>query len=236
MGHKKRRVVVFSGAGMSAESGIATFRDENGLWQNYKIEEVATPDAWKAKPSMVQEFYNLRRRNIRESSPNLAHLQITELQEVESVLIITQNIDDLHERAGSHSVLHLHGNIMLAKSSGPNAEKKYYPVEGDLNLKTDFCDEGYPLRPHVVWFGEDVPNYEVAQKEMQDADCLIVIGTSLNVYPAAGLIHCVSKSCKCFVIDPNVNELNVPNSFELIPMGAIDGMKFLMNSYFKKEG
>lgn len=233
---KTNKIVIFSGAGMSAESGLSTFRDNNGLWENYKIEDVATPESWKANPSMVQEFYNLRRRNIRSSEPNEAHFRIAELEKNESVLVITQNIDDLHERAGSKRVLHLHGNIMLAKSSGPHPEKKYYPVKGDLDLNKNFCDEGYPLRPHVVWFGEDVPNYEVASKEMENASVLIVIGTSLNVYPAAGLIHYVPQDCKCYVIDPKADALRLPKNFELIKKSAVEGMHYFLKNYAKKEG
>lgn len=221
----RKKIIVFSGAGMSAESGIATFRDTGGLWENYRIEEVATPDAWKANPEKVQHFYNLRRKNIRESEPNDAHFAIALLEENYEIVVITQNIDDLHERAGSKNVLHLHGNIMLGKSSGPKQEEKYYPIEEDLDLNRDVCDDGYPLRPHVVWFGEDVPNYEKALALIQTADVLIVIGTSLNVYPAAGLIHYAPKECRCFVIDPNAEALNVPNSFTVLALGAVDGIK-----------
>jgi NAD-dependent deacetylase len=220
-----QKVIIFSGAGMSAESGIATFRDSGGLWENYNIEEVATPHAWNTNPEKVQHFYNLRRKNIREASPNEAHISIAQMESNFDVTVITQNIDDLHERAGSSDVLHLHGNIMLAKSSGPNQEKRYYPIEGDLDLKKDFCEDGYPLRPHVVWFGEDVPNYEKALSIIQEASVFIVIGTSLNVYPAAGLIHYAPPGCKCFVVDPNVDELSVPKHFSVIKTGAVEGMK-----------
>lgn len=221
----KHHIVFFSGAGMSAESGISTFRDTGGLWENYKIEEVATPEAWRANPGKVQHFYNLRRANIREALPNEAHFEIAKLESDCNVTVITQNIDDLHERAGSRNVLHLHGNIMLAKSSGPKREKRYYPVEDSLDINKDFCDDGYPLRPHVVWFGEDVPNYEKALSLIRKASVFVVIGTSLNVYPAAGLIHYAPKNCQCFLIDPNVDELNVPDNFTVIKLGAVEGMK-----------
>lgn len=221
----KTQIIVFSGAGMSAESGIATFRDTGGLWENYKIEEVATPEAWNANPNLVQQFYNLRRRNIALAKPNQAHLDIVELENYFDVTVITQNIDDLHERAGSSNVLHLHGNIMLAKSSGPKKESKYYPVYGDLDISKDFCDDGYPLRPHVVWFGESVPNYDVAQQIIQSADVLIVIGTSLNVYPAAGLIHATNPNCLCILIDPNSSEIQVPSHFKSIQKSAVEGIK-----------
>lgn len=223
----EKKVVVFSGAGMSAESGIATFRDSNGLWENYKIEEVATPEAWNKNPQIVQKFYNIRRNNILNAQPNEAHYSVAKLQSKHLVTVITQNIDDLHERAGSSNVLHLHGNIMFAKSSGPNKEKKYYPVTGDLDLAKDFCDDGYPLRPHVVWFGEDVPNYTKALEIIQEADVLIVIGTSLNVYPAAGLIHYAPQHCACYVIDPSIQQNQLPGQFTLLQMGAVEGMKLL---------
>lgn len=219
------KLVVFSGAGMSAESGISTFRDTGGLWEKYKIEDIATPDAWNANPEKVQQFYNLRRINIRESQPNEAYFEIANLESGFEVVVITQNIDDLHERAGSTDVLHLHGNIMLAKSSGPNKELKYYPVEGSLDLTKDFCDDGFPLRPHVVWFGEDVPNYEKALSLIREAAVFIVIGTSLNVYPAAGLIHYTPNDCRCFLIDPNADELNAPGHFFVVKSGAVEGMK-----------
>lgn len=219
------KIIIFSGAGMSAESGISTFRDTGGLWENYKIEEVATPEAWNANPEKVQHFYNLRRRNIRESAPNEAHFEIARLERSNEVTVITQNIDDLHERAGSSNVLHLHGNIMLAKSSGPGKDNKYYPVEDSLDVTKDFCDDGFPLRPHVVWFGEDVPNYEVALSMIREAAVFIVIGTSLNVYPAAGLIHYTPENCKCFLIDPNAEELSVPGHFTLVKAGAVEGMR-----------
>lgn len=229
------KIVVFSGAGMSAESGIATFRDTGGLWENYRIEEVATPDAWNANPEKVQHFYNLRRQNIRESEPNEAHFEIAGLESDYAITVITQNIDDLHERAGSSNVLHLHGNIMQAKSSGPKREDKYYPVEDSLDVSRDFCDDGYPLRPHVVWFGEDVPNYEKALSIIREASVLIVIGTSLNVYPAAGLIHYTPVDCRCFLIDPNVEELNVPGHFTLVKTGAVEGMKKVVELMKKKR-
>lgn len=221
-----KQIVFFSGAGMSAESGISTFRDSNGLWENYDVAEVATPEAWLKNPKLVQEFYNARRKNILEASPNKAHIIIAQLEENYSVSVITQNIDDLHERAGSKSVMHLHGNIRLAKSSGPNSEKKFYPIEGDtLDLETDFCDDGYPLRPHVVWFGENVPMYEKVIPIIESADIFIVIGTSLNVYPAAGLIHYCNPKATRFLIDPKADELTVPSHFQVIRKTATDGLK-----------
>lgn len=221
----KPRLIVFSGAGMSAESGIATFRDTGGLWEQYSIEDVATPDAWRRNSSLVTDFYNQRRKQILETQPNDAHLQLQSLESYFNVEIITQNIDDLHERAGSSNVLHLHGNIRLAKSSGPNPEKEFYNVNGWELKSTDTCREGYALRPHVVWFGEEVPMLEVAAEKMALADYLIVIGTSLNVYPAAGLVHVAPKHAKKFLIDPNAHELNVPVDFEVIAANASEGLR-----------
>lgn len=229
-----KRLVIFSGAGMSAESGISTFRDSNGLWENYKIEEVASPKAWEENPKMVQNFYNIRRRNILQAEPNDAHLLVAKLDQYFETTVITQNIDDLHERAGSKNVLHLHGNIMLAKSSSPQKEQKYYPISGDLDIENDFCDDGYPLRPHVVWFGEDVPNYPIALEIIKEADYLIVIGTSLVVYPAAGLIHYAKNSCENFIIDPNLEDSMIPNNFQFYKMKASEGMEILMKILIKE--
>ncbi|MDG1331558.1 MAG: Sir2 family NAD-dependent protein deacetylase [Crocinitomicaceae bacterium] len=206
-------IIVFSGAGMSAESGIETFRDSNGLWENYRIEDVATPQAWAKDPDLVTNFYNERRRTIIQATPNDAHLGVKSLEEIGEVLVITQNIDDLHERAGSSNVLHLHGNIRQAKSSGPNQEKEYYPIDGWKLDHTTICPDGYRLRPHVVWFGEDVPCYEEAAIQLDQADILIVIGTSLQVYPAAGLIQFAAKAQQKFIIDPKADELCVPSDF-----------------------
>lgn len=225
-----QKVVVFSGAGMSAESGINTFRDSDGLWEQHRIEDVATPEAWARDPALVQRFYNERRKHILTADPNAAHKLIAELDDFFDVQVITQNIDDLHERAGSHNVLHLHGNIRYAKSSGPQAQytQEFFPIEGtDLNLETDKCPEGYPLRPHVVWFGEAVPAYEDASVSVHTADIFIVIGTSLAVYPVAGLIHQIRPSCRAFYIDPKANYQRVPEQYQLIKAGASEGMKKL---------
>jgi NAD-dependent deacetylase len=222
------KIVFFSGAGMSAESGIGTFRDSGGLWEQYRIEEVATPEAWAKDSEKVQTFYNMRRKQIMEALPNKAHQFIAELSTDHDVTVITQNIDDLHERAGSKQVLHLHGNIRYAKSSGPNAENAYYPIDGwELRL-TDKCPEGYPLRPHVVWFGEAVPMYDEVLPVIRAAEIFVVIGTSLNVYPAAGLIHYAENAKRKFLIDPNANEFSLPSGFEVIPKGAEEGMEMLI--------
>lgn len=233
MNNVRQNVVVFSGAGMSAESGVNTFRDSNGLWENYAIEDVATPQAWERNPNLVQKFYNERRRQILSVAPNAAHYLIADLQNSFDVQVITQNIDDLHERAGSQQVLHLHGEIRKAKSSGPNAEKKYYPIEGWELTKEDCCEEGYPLRPHVVWFGEPVPLLETAAEVISRADVLIVIGTSLQVYPAAGLIHYAPQKARKIIIDPKVHEMNIPHQFERLCHSAIEGMKWVFQELNK---
>ncbi|MFY6079279.1 SIR2 family NAD-dependent protein deacylase [Acinetobacter baumannii] len=226
------KLVVFSGAGMSAESGISTFRDSNGLWENYDIQQVATPEAWERNPALVQRFYNERRKNILEAQPNEAHQYIAKLQDYYDVQVITQNIDDLHERAGSQNVLHLHGNIRLAKSSGPDAQytTQFYEVNGwKLDLEQDFCPDGYPLRPHVVWFGEAVPAYEEAIRLVQNADIFIVIGSTLSVYPVAALVHEIPHYTKAYYIDPQADHSRVPPQYKLLNMTATEGMHELFN-------
>ncbi len=223
------KICVFSGAGMSAESGISTFRDSNGLWENYCIEEVATPQAWVKDPDLVTAFYNARRKNVLEAEPNAAHMAIASLESWAKVQVITQNIDDLHERAGSSEILHLHGQIRMAKSSGPHQEKAYYPIKGWELTEEDLCPDGYRLRPHVVWFGEAVPAYEEAASILHQADALIVIGTSLQVYPAAGLIHYAENAQMKCIIDPKANELDVPTSFKKINAPASEGMQQIID-------
>jgi NAD-dependent deacetylase len=196
-----KRIVIFSGAGMSAESGISTFRDTGGLWERYKIEDVATPEAFARNPTLVLDFYNRRRRQIAEVSPNAAHLAAARLQEKFETVIITQNIDDLHERAGASQVIHLHGEITKARSS---TDPDYVVDIGykDIHLG-DLCPTGGQLRPHIVWFGEEVPMMDAAVSIISNCDILITVGTSLKVYPAAGLIYSVSPSCKHYYIDSN---------------------------------
>lgn len=220
----KKKIVVLSGAGISAESGISTFRDSNGLWENFRIEEVATPEAWSSNPDLVNRFYNQRRKQIIEAQPNPAHEFLRELESQYHVVIITQNIDDLHERAGSQYVVHLHGNIRLAKSSGPNQEKKYYPINHWELTSADVCEEGFQLRPHVVWFGESVPEMERAIALLADADYLIVIGTSLKVYPAAQLVHHTPSWCKKIIIDPKAKELTVDSQFIVLEKSAVESV------------
>lgn len=227
------KVVVFSGAGMSAESGISTFRDSGGLWEKYDIMEVATPEAWMRDPDLVTDFYNMRRKQILETHPNAAHHLIAEMEDEYEVQVVTQNIDNLHERAGSSNVLHLHGNITLAKSSGPNQEKKFYPIEGWELTAKDKCDDGFRLRPHVVWFGEAVPAYDDAAKVIESAEYFIVIGTSLQVYPAAGLVNYARNSKMNFLIDPNAHEISGLTNFKVINQSATEGIKLAFDEIKK---
>ena len=219
------KIIVFSGAGMSAESGISTFRDSNGLWENYDIHDVATPEAWKNNPDLVTRFYNQRRKQIISAQPNSAHIAIAELGKRANVFVITQNIDDLHERAGSKNVLHLHGNIRLSKSSGPNAEKKYYPITGVSLSEKDLCPEGYRLRPHVVWFGEPVPMMEKAAELISTSTHFIIVGSSLQVYPAAGLVDYSPKEALKWIIDPKANNLGIHSDFRCIQKTAVEGIQ-----------
>jgi NAD-dependent deacetylase len=195
-----KKLVVFTGAGISQESGIKTFRDSGGLWEEYDIMEVATPEAWAKNPELVLEFYNKRRKQALEAKPNRAHEIIAELENHFVVQIITQNIDDLHERAGSTNVLHLHGEITKVRSV---ATEEIYTIGDKPTFINDFCKDGHQLRPHIVWFGEEVPNMEVAQELAKTADILLIVGTSLNVYPAAGLVHETSEKCDKYLIDPS---------------------------------
>lgn len=193
-----KRLVVFSGAGMSAESGLRTFRDSDGLWEQFDINEVATPEAWENNPAMVLDFYNQRRKQVLEANPNAAHQALVELEKHFDVQIITQNIDDLHERAGSHNVLHLHGQIQYARST--KSDQVLYPIHKPLAIG-DLAPDGGQLRPHVVWFGEPVPEFDRAAKAVAEAEILIVIGTSLKVYPAAGLIFHAQPMIPMYIVD-----------------------------------
>jgi len=197
-----KRIVVLTGAGISAESGLKTFRDSDGLWEGYNIEDVATPQAWQRNPQLVQDFYNMRRKDVLSAQPNAAHYALAKLEERFDVTIITQNIDDLHERAGSTKVVHLHGIITRSQSS-INPELTY-PIEGWELKMGEVCELGSPLRAHVVWFGEDVPMIEQAAKICADAELFILTGTSLAVYPAAGLVHYVRTGVKKYIVDPNI--------------------------------
>ena len=199
-----KKVVVFTGSGISAESGLKTFRDSDGLWENYNIEDVATPQAWSRDRAMVQEFYNMRRKQVLDAKPNSAHVALASLESKFDVHIITQNIDDLHERAGSSKVVHLHGEIRKARSSVD--PRLIYDVEGWEIKEGEKCEKGSQLRPHIVWFGEMVPELEKAAMIISRAEIFIVIGTSLLVYPAAGLIEYAPADSKKYFIDPNATE------------------------------
>ena len=198
-----KKVVVFTGAGVSAESGVKTFRDSDGLWRHYRFEDVASPQAWHNDPELVLEFYNIRRKQLLEVSPNPAHLALVKLEEKFEVQIITQNVDDLHERAGSKNVFHLHGEIRKSRSTAdPNL---IYNIEGWELKFGDTCEKGSQLRPHVVWFGEQVDTFSAATEIATAADIFIVIGTSLVVYPAAGLVDYVPDLSPKYLIDPKAN-------------------------------
>lgn len=197
----RKHIVVFSGAGISAESGISTFRDSGGLWEKYDVKDVATPQAWRNNPELVLKFYNERRKQVLDASPNPAHKALVDLEQKFDVTIITQNVDDLHERAGSKNVIHLHGEIRKSRSTYD--PQLIYTIKGwELN-PGDRCAQGSQLRPHIVWFGEMVPEMERAQDVTATADILITVGTSLNVYPAAGLVHAAPGACQKFIVDPN---------------------------------
>lgn len=207
-----KKVVVLTGAGISAESGIKTFRDSGGLWEEHRVEDVATFDAWERNQSLVLEFYNQRRKQLYECSPNAAHYALAELEKKFDVQIITQNVDDLHEQAGSTKVLHLHGELKKARSTVD--DELVYNIEGWELKKGDKCEKGSQLRPHIVWFGEVVPNIVPAAQLSSEADIYLVIGTSLNVYPAAGLLNYVPNSVPKYLVDPNSS--GVPGISNLI--------------------
>lgn len=196
------KIVVLTGAGISAESGIKTFRDSDGLWEGHDVMEVASPQGWETNRDLVTEFYNLRRAQLLEVKPNAAHKAFAALEKDFEVNIITQNVDDLHERAGSNSVIHLHGELLKVRSSIDD----HYIVEWkkDLNPE-DICPKGSPLRPHIVWFGEQVPLLETAANVVAEADALFIIGTSMQVYPAASLVHCAKPNVPIYFIDPKPN-------------------------------
>lgn len=225
----KKKLVVLSGAGISAESGVKTFRDSNGLWENHRIEDVASPEGFERNPEMVLDFYNARRKQLNEVEPNEAHLILAELEEYFEVRIITQNVDDLHERAGSSKIIHLHGE--LKKARPVNSDSKIIPWEKDLNLG-DLSSEGVQLRPHIVWFGEMVPEMDEAVKIAENADVFLVIGTSMQVYPAAGLIQYIPDHCEVFVIDPQLDNkfVKAENFFKT---SATEGMRKLKDRLLK---
>lgn len=222
---EKKKMVVLTGAGMSAESGISTFRDSGGLWEKYRIEDVATPEAFAKNPALVLDFYNLRRKQLDEVQPNEGHETLARLQEFFDVHIITQNVDNLHERAGSKTILHLHGELTKVRST------KFPELIYDIGTKPihlgDVCEKGAQLRPHIVWFGEAVPAIEEAIEITTTADIFVVIGTSLNVYPAAGLVSYAPAGCHRFLIDPHPVEIPYRLPFTIIKKSAGEGTKEL---------
>ena len=212
---------------MSAESGLKTFRDANGLWEEYRIEDVATPEAWQRNKALVLKFYNERLKQVNDAKPNAGHLILADLQKYFDVQIITQNIDDLHERAGSKKVLHLHGLITKMRSSLD--EKLVYPIKNKEIKLGDLCEKGSQLRPHIVWFGEMVPEMDTAIELISQADILIIVGTSLVVYPAAGLVNYAPKSIIKYLIDPGSFDNSVLQGISQIKKTASEGLKELEN-------
>jgi len=217
-----KKLVVLSGAGISAESGIRTFRDSNGLWEEYRIEDVATPEAWQRNPDLVLEFYNQRRKQALSVEPNDGHRALVRLEEQYEVTIITQNVDNLHEKAGSANVLHLHGELFKARSTVD--ENLVYDLEGWELKRGDLCEKGSQLRPHIVWFGEMVPMIEPAMEIAATADIFIVVGTSLAVYPAAGLLNFVEAHVPIYVVDPNIPDIRVRKNITFIAEPATTGL------------
>jgi NAD-dependent deacetylase len=215
------RIVVLTGAGISAESGIPTFRGAGGLWEGHRIEDVASPEGWNKNPELVLDFYNQRRRGILSAQPNAAHIQLAALDAHHEIQIITQNIDDLHERAGSKNILHLHGEILKARSvKNPNL---ITPINGDIQIG-DVASDGAQLRPHIVWFGEQVPMLEMAIPLVEQAEILVIIGTSMVVYPAAGLLHYASPEIPVYVINPEITEISRRKNIHFIQKNAGEGV------------
>ncbi|RZK54434.1 MAG: NAD-dependent deacylase [Pedobacter sp.] len=222
----KKRLVVLTGAGISAESGLKTFRGSDGLWEGYNIMDVATPEAWAKNPALVQQFYNERRIQVLQAEPNEAHRQLVALEEYFDVQIITQNIDDLHERAGSTQITHLHGVITYAQSDQDS--NLIYPLKNDRIEMGQFCELGSQLRPHVVWFGEAVPKIENAAVICEQADVFMVIGTSLAVYPAAGLIDFVPTGVKKYIVDPVIPPVRNYKNLIRVEASAIIGLQQIL--------
>ena len=233
-----KKVIVLTGAGVSAESGISTFRDNGGLWEQYDVEQVCTPEGWTKDPSLVTQFYNLRRKQLLQVKPCQAHYLLAELEKDYHVAIITQNVDNLHGQAGSSNVIHLHGELMKVTSSlQPNNEKYIRTLDADNpEVKIgDLAEDGSQLRPFIVWFGEPVPQIEMAAEISSLADIYVIIGTSLNVYPAAGLTQFVPDGCPIYLIDPKPVKWNSNRPFTHIMKGASEGMKELMELLKSKK-
>ena len=222
-----KHLVVLTGAGMSAESGIKTFRDADGLWEGHDVMEVATPEGFKANPELVLDFYNQRRRQLLQVEPNAAHFDLAHLEKHFKVSIITQNIDDLHERAGSSNIIHLHGELLKVRSTLDDADIQHWT--SDLCVG-DLCSKGHQLRPHIVWFGEGVPMMDRAINICQTADKLLIIGTSMQVYPAAGLMHYVPQHTPTYFIDPKPN-IDGKENLTVIAEKATVGMKKFVSTF-----
>ncbi len=218
-----KKLVVLSGAGISAESGIPTFRDSNGLWEGYDVQEVATPEGWKKNPALVLDFYNQRRKNALNVKPNRGHEILAELEDHFDVTVVTQNVDNLHERAGSTKVIHLHGSLFESRSC--KDESLVYQIEGWALKMGDLCEKGSQLRPNIVWFGEMVPLMDVAARHAAQADIFLVVGTSMVVYPAAGLIHYVPTESMKYVVDPNLPDVGHIPFLKMIQEKASTGME-----------
>lgn len=228
-----KKLVVLSGAGISAESGIKTFRDSGGLWENHRVEDVATPGAWRRNPQLVLEFYNQRRKQALQVEPNVAHTILRELEQHFDVTIITQNVDHLHERAGSRRVVHLHGELFKSRStSNPGL---IYGIDGWELSEGDLCEEGSQLRPHIVWFGEEVPMMPEAMRLTEQADIFVVIGTSLAVYPAAGLVHYVRAGVPIYIIDPVRPDITLSKNMTFMQEKATVGAKILFDRLVKEK-
>lgn len=220
-----KKIVVLTGAGMSAESGISTFRDSNGLWENHDIMDVASPEGWKRNPGLVLDFYNARRAQLKEVKPNRGHEILAELEENFEVQIITQNVDNLHERAGSTNILHLHGELVKVRGEFSEHESIYW--ETDIHLG-DVNENAEQLRPDIVWFGEQVPAIDKAVDIMETADVVVIVGTSLQVYPAASLMHYAPSHIPVYYIDPNPATIyDLQNPLEVLQMSASEGMAIL---------
>jgi NAD-dependent deacetylase len=227
---EKKKIVVLTGAGISAESGLRTFRDSDGLWEGHNIEDVATPRAWKKDPQLVLDFYNMRRKNVLEAKPNAAHTGLAELEKKFDVHIITQNIDDLHERGGSTRVLHLHGEILKMRSE--KNEDLIYDMRDDIKWN-DKAEDGAQLRPHIVWFEEPVPKIEEAIPIVYGADIFIVVGTSLVVYPAAGLVNYTAFDVPKYIIDKKIPYISSLSNLTVIEKPATEGIKDLLKILMK---
>lgn len=228
-----KKIVVLTGAGISAESGIKTFRDADGLWEGHDVMEVATPQGWRRNPELVLEFYNQRRKQAAGVKPNAGHLGLAKLEKDYDVTIITQNVDNLHEQAGSSKVIHLHGQLFQCKSTLD--DKLVYDMEGWQLKMGDKCERGSQLRPNVVWFGEPVPMIEVAMEEAMNAEIFIVVGTSLLVYPAASLLDFVSDEAPKYIVDPNLPAINPRHNMVMIEENATTGVKKVIDELKEKH-